>query len=107
MIVNASVMGLLVVTFIVTLIITVYLAYICTVAVPTDVLVSRQREARVKGEEFPLFWPDTGEPFDLFCNICNAYVQPRTKHCGPCNRCCEEFDHHCKWLNNCIGTENY
>ena len=44
---------------------------------------------------------------DLYCHVCNVYVQERTKHCGPCNRCCEEFDHHCNWLNNCIGTENY
>ena len=24
-----------------------------------------------------------------------------------CNRCTEDFDHHCKFLNNCIGARNY
>ena len=24
-----------------------------------------------------------------------------------CDRCTEDFDHHCKYLNNCIGARNY
>lgn len=34
-------------------------------------------------------------------------MQQKTKHCGKCNRCTHNFDHHCVWLNNCVGSKNY
>jgi palmitoyltransferase ZDHHC1/11 len=43
----------------------------------------------------------------LRCTICRSYVGNHTKHCGACNKCTDEFDHHCNWLNNCIGRANY
>lgn len=43
----------------------------------------------------------------MICNICDAYVKHKTKHCKKCNKCVEGFDHHCKWLNTCIGKSNY
>lgn len=43
-----------------------------------------------------------------YCNLCNIYIiNNKTKHCSICNKCIEKFDHHCKWLNHCIGARNY
>nr|XP_020504184.1 probable palmitoyltransferase ZDHHC11 isoform X2 [Labrus bergylta] len=44
---------------------------------------------------------------DLQCCLCDIKVGPKVKHCGVCNKCVEDFDHHCKWLNTCVGGRNY
>jgi len=41
------------------------------------------------------------------CAICNKNVFLKSYHCMRCNRCTEHFDHHCKYLNNCVGGKNY
>lgn len=41
------------------------------------------------------------------CGICNAPKPPRTHHCSTCQRCFLKMDHHCVWLDNCVGYGNY
>lgn len=42
-----------------------------------------------------------------YCKICKSMVLQDSKHCAKCDKCVEAFDHHCDWLNNCVGRRNY
>lgn len=42
-----------------------------------------------------------------YCTTCSDYMPPRTKHCKLCAKCVQVFDHHCLYLNTCIGAANY
>lgn len=42
-----------------------------------------------------------------WCADCRIYIPPRVRHCYDCNRCISRYDHHCPWLSNCIGLNNY
>ncbi|XP_033855482.2 palmitoyltransferase ZDHHC3-A-like isoform X1 [Acipenser ruthenus] len=40
------------------------------------------------------------------CPKCCSIKPDRAHHCSVCKRCIRKMDHHCPWVNNCVGEEN-
>lgn len=41
------------------------------------------------------------------CRLCQGRWKPsRAHHCKTCDRCIFRMDHHCPWINNCVGLRN-
>ena len=50
---------------------------------------------------------ERGEEVENFCPYCLVKTTYRSLHCLICQICIDEFDHHCFWVGNCIGKNNY
>lgn len=40
------------------------------------------------------------------CADCRIPYNTKSYHCFICNRCIYRYDHHCPWINGCVGAHN-
>ncbi|ORX85493.1 zf-DHHC-domain-containing protein [Basidiobolus meristosporus CBS 931.73] len=41
-----------------------------------------------------------------YCRKCRVEKPDRAHHCSACQECVLKMDHHCPWINNCVGFRN-
>ncbi|NWW87567.1 ZDH12 palmitoyltransferase, partial [Rhynochetos jubatus] len=41
------------------------------------------------------------------CGYCMVKQPMRAKHCQLCQHCVRRYDHHCPWIENCVGENNH
>ncbi|XP_072243379.1 palmitoyltransferase ZDHHC12-B-like [Leuresthes tenuis] len=58
-------------------------------------------------EEMESMIPQSSTPRLRRCGYCLLQQPMRAKHCQTCKRCVRRFDHHCPWIENCVGERNH
>lgn len=66
---------------------------------------TRQEDLLEHGSGEYLSLINRGE-FKQVCVVCRARREMRSHHCKECGRCVHRLDHHCPWINNCVGLGN-
>uniref|UniRef100_A0A4W3IRS7 Palmitoyltransferase n=1 Tax=Callorhinchus milii TaxID=7868 RepID=A0A4W3IRS7_CALMI len=68
---------------------------------------SATSQAAAEGEKEPMI-PGEQKTLRLRrCGYCLIQQPMRAKHCHTCQHCVRRYDHHCPWIENCVGERNH
>jgi len=67
---------------------------------------SRKEVLDRKAKDLPLLQRSKDMSIRI-CEKCHCIKPDRAHHCSSCGKCILKMDHHCPWVNNCVGFANY
>ncbi|XP_027132070.1 palmitoyltransferase ZDHHC12-A [Larimichthys crocea] len=98
---------LLPVLFFLVVVLSVLLYFAVSLMDPGFVLTDTIKGVQGSDEEMESMIPQPSTPRLRRCGYCLLQQPMRAKHCQTCKRCVRRFDHHCPWIENCVGERNH
>uniref|UniRef100_A0A8C7Z639 Palmitoyltransferase n=1 Tax=Oryzias sinensis TaxID=183150 RepID=A0A8C7Z639_9TELE len=93
--------------FFLLVVVSVILYFTVSLMDPGFVPGDSEKGSEAPDEEWEAMIPRPLAPQLRRCGFCRLQQPMRAKHCRTCRRCVRRFDHHCPWLENCVGERNH
>ncbi|KAM9394339.1 palmitoyltransferase ZDHHC12-A [Pholidichthys leucotaenia] len=93
--------------FFLLVVLSVLLYFAVSLMDPGFVLSENVKGVQGLDEETESMIPESPTPRLRYCGYCLLQQPMRAKHCQMCKRCVRRFDHHCPWMENCVGERNH
>ena len=72
-----------------------------------DILINDNYSGNINYNNYPLMnLIENNIDIRNYCPKCFIQESNNIKHCIICDKCIEDFSHHCFWINKCIGKKN-
>ena len=73
-----------------------------------ETIINNNEKKSISLSNSPLVISKSELLFNENCDFCNISNLPlRSHHCKKCGICVNKFDHHCSFINTCIGENNH